>query len=115
MASIFSRDPAVIKEAGSYRGGAQLLLAFQVIAVLSSAFLGFGHTRAPMVNPWASESDACGLLCCGFLRMGSMGIYWGMVGGNVPGAWLALDIAVGPWRKGYGAGVAGREATGGGE
>ena len=101
VAGLFTKDPAVIKEAGKFFLVVPISsYAFQVITVLSAAFLGSGHTRAPMVISLVRQLRLpAGFLMCKSLHMGSMGIYWGMVAGNVLGAVLTLWIFLqGHWQ-----------------
>ena len=101
VASLFTKDPEVIREAGKFFVVVPIsAYAFQVITVMSAAFLGSGHTRAPMMISLVRQLRLpAGFLMCKTLQMGSMGIYWGMVAGNVLGAVLTLWIFLqGRWQ-----------------
>jgi putative MATE family efflux protein len=102
VASLFTRDQAVIKEAARFFIVVPIsAYAFQVITVMSSAFVGSGHTRASMVISVVRQIRLpAAFVFVLTLGMGSMGIYWGMVAGNVLGAVLTLWIFLqGRWQK----------------
>ncbi|MHC5034094.1 MAG: MATE family efflux transporter [Planctomycetota bacterium] len=94
VASAFINEPDVVAEAGRF-----FLVVpassyfFGVLMVLMAAFYGSGHTRPAMVisvlRLWAFRLPAAYLL--GFvLHWGSMGVYFGMVIGNVLCAVITL-------------------------
>jgi putative MATE family efflux protein len=99
----FCNDPDVTKEAGKFFLVVPLsAYCFQVLTVLSAAFIGSGHTRPPMlisfVRQWLLRIPTGALLGYG-LHMGSLGIYLGMVVGNVLGAALMLWVFLrGHWQ-----------------
>ncbi len=104
IASFFRADPDVMKEAGRF-----FLVVpassyfFQVIMVLSAAFIGSGNTQAPMVislmRHWALRLPI-GYLLGYALGMGSMGIYLGMAIGNLVGAAVTLWVFLrGRWQR----------------
>jgi len=104
IASLFRADKAVMAEAGRFfivvPASAYF---FQVIMVLSAAFIGSGNTRAPMVislmRQWLFRLPVGYLL--GFtLAMGSVGIYLGMAVGNVVCAAVTLWVFLrGRWQR----------------
>ncbi len=98
VASLFVNDPGVIEEAGRFF---QLVPAsaylFGVIMVLTAAFYGSGHTTPAMIiailRLWVLRLPVSYVLCF-TLALGSVGIYWGMVAGNVISAVAALLLFV---------------------
>jgi Na+-driven multidrug efflux pump len=94
VARAFIDSPDVVAEAGRF-----FLIVpassyfFGVLMVLMSAFYGSGHTRPAMVisllRLWALRLPAAYLLCF-VLSWGSLGIYFGMVIGNVLCAGITL-------------------------
>jgi putative MATE family efflux protein len=109
----FCNDPAVTKEAGQFFMVVPFsAYCFQVLMVLSAAFVGSGHTRPPMaislIRQWALRIPAGALLGYG-LHMGSLGIYLGMVISNVLGAALTLWVFLrGRWQTATVSGLSGR-------
>ncbi len=104
VAALFTRDPAVVAETGrlflivpasSYCWG--------VIMVLMAAFYGSGHTLPAMVlslvRLWALRVPIGWVL--GFVvGLGSVGVYGGMVAGNLVSAALALWLFLrGDWQE----------------
>jgi putative MATE family efflux protein len=119
IAALFTSDRDVMAEAGRF-----FLVVpassymFQVIMVLSAAFIGSGNTRAPMVislmRQWLFRLPLGYLL--GFtLHMGSIGIYLGMVAGNVVCGAVTLWVFLrGRWQTSTVAGLRPGEGQEGG-
>jgi putative MATE family efflux protein len=104
IAGLFTSDRGVIEETGTF-----FLVVpastymFQVIMVLSAAFIGSGNTRAPMmislIRQWMFRLPV-GYVLCFTLHMGSMGVYLGMVAGNVICAGVTLWVFLrGHWQR----------------
>ncbi|MHC4712246.1 MAG: MATE family efflux transporter [Planctomycetota bacterium] len=104
VAGLFTKDPAVVTETG------RLFLmvpassyCFGVIMVLMAAFYGSGHTRPAMVlslvRLWVLRLPIGWIL--GFVvGLGSVGVYGGMVAGNMVSAALALWLFLrGDWQR----------------
>ncbi len=104
VARLFAPDPSVIQEAGKF-----FLIVpasayfFGVLMVLMAAFYGSGHTRPAMVvsivRLWVLRLPAAYLM--GFVwNLGSLGVYAGMVFGNILSALLAfLLFQSGGWQS----------------
>ena len=94
VARFFVNDAPIIAESGRFfRVVPASSYLFGVIMVLTAAFYGSGHTKPVMVlailRLWVLRLPAAWLL--GFvLGWGSMGVYWGMVIGNIFSALVAV-------------------------
>jgi putative MATE family efflux protein len=99
VARAFAFDKEVVAEAGRF-----FLIVpassylFGAIMVLTAAFTGSGHTRPAMflaiLRLWIVRVPV-GYLLAFTLGMGSVGIYWGMVAGNVVSAVAAVLLVRG--------------------
>lgn len=104
VARLFTHEPDVIAETGRFF---QIVPAssylFGVIMVLSAAFYGSGHTRPAMIltilRMWVLRLPVAYFL--GFtLGWGSMGVYGGMVVGNVISAIATYQVfRMGRWER----------------
>lgn len=104
VARAFTHDEGIIMEAGRF-----FLLVpasnyfFNILMVVMAAFYGSGHTRPVMVisllRQWVLRIPIALLLGFGF-GMGSIGLYWGLVIGNVISAALAWwAFRTGEWDR----------------
>ena len=100
----FTHDEGIIVEAGRF-----FLLVpasnycFNILMVVMAAFYGSGHTRPVMVisllRQWVLRIPIALLLGFG-LGMGSIGLYWGLVIGNLISAVLAWwAFRTGEWER----------------
>ncbi len=104
VAQFFVKDPGVVVETGRFFLIVPLSsYLFGIIMVLMAAFFGSGHTRPAMmltiVRMWVLRLPAAYLMGI-VLGMGSIGIYWGMVVGNLTAAALSVWMfRRGTWLK----------------
>ncbi len=104
VARAFTRDAAIIDEAGRF-----FLLVpasnyfFNLLMVVMAAFYGSGHTRPVLVisllRQWVFRVPI-GLFLGFALGWGSVGVYWGLVIGNLVSAALAWWVfRTGEWAR----------------